>query len=75
MGAPHAVCWLKLFVFAFKQVFCIFPSLTEKKERKATQKHAIKTVLNIFKEKITFSPGVDQLLGVNQLLRLTPKRL
>ena len=34
MGAPHADRWLNSFVFAFKQVFCIFPSLTEKKKGK-----------------------------------------
>ena len=38
MGAPHAVCWSKSFDSALKQVFCLFPSLMEKKERKKKRK-------------------------------------
>ena len=99
--ALHAVCWSNSFVFALKQVLCIFWSLTEKKEkkeRKAAQKHAVKGGLPAFRcyfkywltpkswltpgehdsfkfllRKITFSPGADQLLCVEQILRVTPK--
>ena len=42
-GAPHAVCWLKLFFSVLKQSFPSFMSQTERKERKAqeiTKKHA-----------------------------------
>ena len=53
----------------------------KEKEKKAAQQHAIKegstnseTVLNLFKPKITISPGFDQFLSVNQHLRVTPKR-
>ena len=50
MGAPHAVCWSKSFDSALKQVFCLFPSLMEKKKEKRkesakiTQKTCIKGV-------------------------------
>ena len=41
MGAPHALHWLKSFVFALKQVFSYFSVPNGKKERAAVQKHAI----------------------------------
>ena len=45
MGAPHAVCWSKSFVFAFKQVFLYFSVTNGKKKgkpHKSKQKHEIK---------------------------------
>ena len=38
-GALHTVCWLKLFVFALKQIFSYFSITNGKRERKAAQKH------------------------------------
>ena len=49
-GAPHAIHWSKSIFLMLKQ---LFPSLTEqkkkKKEKKVTQKHAIKGGLPAFR--------------------------
>ena len=52
--------------------FIFFPSLTGKKKEK--RKESIKNKEKHAKRKITFFPGVNQLLGVKQRLRVTPKR-
>ena len=43
----------------------------KERKRKITQKHVSKGVVVVVVE--IFSPGVNQLLGVNQLFRVTPK--